>query len=211
MIQWSLAPMPSSGSKWNTIRCSQYSVRVQKRYPPSTHTGVSQPDPWITPSTTRNTIVGPNRSGGIAGCTRESRSSRSDSNIRGEARSASLRLSPSRSSASWVAIGLTIPPRHHAVTVRDRSVNRTIAAGSSVLVHRLGPVHRNRQQDVPKRECDERALLRGSAAVERSYLDLGEREEHPLGGVEVVGEPASVPVARQAQDAGDPVAVGFDQ
>ena len=29
MIQCSLAPIPCSGSKWNTIRCSQYSVSVQ--------------------------------------------------------------------------------------------------------------------------------------------------------------------------------------
>ena len=31
MIQCSRAPMPCSGSKWNTIRCSQYSVSVQNR------------------------------------------------------------------------------------------------------------------------------------------------------------------------------------
>ena len=29
IIQCSRAPMPSSGSKWNTTRCSQYSVSVQ--------------------------------------------------------------------------------------------------------------------------------------------------------------------------------------
>ena len=29
MIQWTRAPMPSSGSKWNTSRCIQYSVSVQ--------------------------------------------------------------------------------------------------------------------------------------------------------------------------------------
>ena len=29
IIQCSRAPMPSSGSKWKTTRCSQYSVSVQ--------------------------------------------------------------------------------------------------------------------------------------------------------------------------------------
>jgi hypothetical protein len=29
MIQWRRAPNPFSGSKWNTSRCIQYSVRVQ--------------------------------------------------------------------------------------------------------------------------------------------------------------------------------------
>src|SRR5947199_289730 len=58
----------------------------------------------MMPSTTMNTIVGPNRIGGTAGCTRDSLSSRSDSNIRGEAFSASLRLSPSISSTGPGAI-----------------------------------------------------------------------------------------------------------
>ena len=30
MIQCRRAPIPSSGSKWNTMRCIQYSVSVQK-------------------------------------------------------------------------------------------------------------------------------------------------------------------------------------
>ena len=49
MMKCSRAPMPSSGSKWNTTRCSQYSVSVQNRYPPNSHTGVIQPEPWIRP------------------------------------------------------------------------------------------------------------------------------------------------------------------
>jgi hypothetical protein len=31
MIQCTRAPKPSSGSKWNTSRCIQYSVSVQNR------------------------------------------------------------------------------------------------------------------------------------------------------------------------------------
>src|SRR5580698_5011992 len=49
-------------------------------------------------------MIGTNRIGGTAGWTRESLSSRSESNIRGEALSTSVRESPFSSSAFWLAI-----------------------------------------------------------------------------------------------------------
>ena len=47
-------------------------------------------------------------------------------------------------------------------------------------------------------------------ALEGGDLDVGQRQELPLGGVEVVGEPAAVAVGRQRQVAGDAVPVGLD-
>src|SRR5690242_9353160 len=128
-----------------------------------------------------NAITGPNRIGGTAGCTRESLSSRFDSNIRGEARSTSLRLSPWSSSVD-------------AMTVNDSY---------------LGPVCGPRQHDVLKRQRQKRVVV-DRAALERCDFDIGQRDEGPLTGIQVIGEPAAVAVPRQPQDAGDPVADGLD-
>jgi hypothetical protein len=98
MIQCSRAPRPSSGSKWKISRCIQYSVSVQKTYPPST-----RPTTWIVvgspraPTVNATTMAGTKMSTGTIGWTRDSRSRMSESNIRGEAFSASvLRASTTR-------------------------------------------------------------------------------------------------------------------
>src|SRR5919109_2984704 len=48
------------------------------------------------------------------------------------------------------------------------------------------------------------------ATVKRLQLDISERHERTFGRVQVVGRPAAVPVAGQAEHARDPVAVGLD-
>src|SRR5437764_11200154 len=91
MIQWRRAPSPASGSKWKTSGCIQYSVSVQKRYPPTIVAATSSPDASRTPSTSNTAIAGRKTTSGTLGCTRERRSSRSDSNILGEALRTSVR------------------------------------------------------------------------------------------------------------------------
>src|SRR6478736_7805803 len=128
-----------------------------------------------------NAITGPNRIGGTAGCTRESLSSRFDSNIRGEARSTSLRLSPWSSSLDAMAV--------------NDSYLRVVCG--------------HRQHHVVKRQRQERVAFH-RAALERCHLDIGQRDEGPLTGIQVIREPAAVAVPRQAQDSRDPVTGGLD-
>src|SRR5689334_21575230 len=111
-------------------------------------------------------ITGPNRIGGTAGCTRESLSSRSDSNIRGEALSTSLRLSPWSSSLDAIALN------------------------DSYLCVVCG----HRQHDVLQRKRDELVALH-RPALERCHLDIGQRDERPFTGIQVIGEPAAIAVA----------------
>ncbi len=88
------APMPSSGSKWKTTRCSQYSVSVQNTQPAKANSRVASTPLPPRSTTNRAVTAGPNRAGGTAGCTRDSRSRVSDLNIRGEALSVSVRFIP---------------------------------------------------------------------------------------------------------------------
>src|SRR5262249_4244290 len=128
-----------------------------------------------------NRMTGPNRIGGTAGCTRDSLSSTSDSNIRGEALRTSLRLNPWSSSLDAMALNDSY----------------------------LGALCGHRQHDVLERKRHERVALH-RAAIEGRDLDVGQRDEHPLTGIQVIGEPAAITVPRQAQNAGDPVADGLD-
>src|SRR6185437_7502806 len=104
MIQWKRAPIPSSGSKWKISRCIQYSVSVQNTYPPSTRpitcSVVGAPR---APTTSRATMAGTKITTGTIGCTRESRSSRSDSNILGEAFRTSVRRASTRPNLAFPA------------------------------------------------------------------------------------------------------------
>jgi hypothetical protein len=68
----------------------------------------------MKPSIRRTAMTGTKMIGGTLQCTRENFSNRAQSNIRGEARSTSLRLRPSRSSARRVAI----PKRYLAAALR---------------------------------------------------------------------------------------------
>jgi hypothetical protein len=63
---------------------------------------------------------------------------------------------------------------------------------------------------VAQRQRHELAALDPLGALEARDLDVRQREESVLGGVEVVGQPAAVSVDGKAQQAGDPVALGFD-
>src|SRR3712207_6653570 len=91
MIQWKRAPGPESGSKWKTTRWIQYSESVQKSQPPATSATLAPVETSGAPARNRMTTVGRKMIGGTAGCTRESRSSRSDSNILGDAFRTSVR------------------------------------------------------------------------------------------------------------------------
>src|SRR5215207_4888897 len=91
MIQWKRAPSPESGSKWKTIRWIQYSDSVQKSQPPTTSATDAGVDTRGAPARNRITTVGRKMIGGTAGCTRDRRSRRSESNIRGEAFNTSVR------------------------------------------------------------------------------------------------------------------------
>ncbi len=77
-------PKALSGWKWKTTRCSQYSVSVQKRYPPAIQARATTPAP-AKPSTASSPMAGPKRNSGTSGWTRVKKSRKSDSNIRGEA------------------------------------------------------------------------------------------------------------------------------
>ena len=76
----------------------------------------------------------------------------------------------------------------------------------------LGPggVGGHRDHDVLQRDDEERAELWVRRAVERRDLDVGEREKGSLGGVEIVGQPASVAILGEAEKSGDPVAGRLD-
>src|SRR4051812_24733633 len=91
MIQWRRAPSPSSGSKWNTRRCIQYSVSVQNRYPPRARPTTSSGLKCGAPTPNMIPMAGTKITSGTTGCTRESLSRMSESNIRGEAESTSAR------------------------------------------------------------------------------------------------------------------------
>ena len=72
MIQCSRAPIPSSGSKWKTSRCSQYSVSVQKTQPPAIQ-AVTSSGGWPSwPSANRTAIAGMKMTSGMTGWTRDS-------------------------------------------------------------------------------------------------------------------------------------------
>jgi hypothetical protein len=62
---------------------------------------------------------------------------------------------------------------------------------------------------VAQREREERATLDPGFTLEQRDLDIGERDEGALGGVEVVGEPAAVTIGGQPENPGDPVAIGL--
>ena len=64
MIQCSRAPQPSSGSKWNTRRCIQYSVSVQNSQPPATSPIASAVVVLLAPSAKSTAIAGPKTTAG---------------------------------------------------------------------------------------------------------------------------------------------------
>src|SRR4051812_6554926 len=74
-----------------------------------------------------------------------------------------------------------------------------------------GVVRARREDDVaaPERDVDVVAV-RARGLVERGHVDVGQRDELALAGVEVVGEPAAVALRRQADRAGEPVALRLD-
>src|SRR5690348_4874233 len=139
-------------------------------------------------------MTGTKMIGGTLQWTRENFSNRAQSNIRGEARRISLRLMPSRSSARRVAIRKT----YLAAPAGLRSGS---GCGLSGPV-RTGPrslqavaVQRHGERHVRQRDGQERPALR-LPAVEGDKLDVGQGQEHPVGGIEVIGEAAAIAVAR---------------
>ena len=70
IIQWRRAPSPLSGSKWKTVRCVQYSHRVQNTQPDAN--AISEATSGMCGSTTTAivTIAGPKISSGTMRCTR---------------------------------------------------------------------------------------------------------------------------------------------
>ena len=71
-------------------------------------------------------------------------------------------------------------------------------------------VRRHRDHDVLQRDDEKRPELRRRRTVEGSDLDIGERKECPLGGVEIVGQPAAVAILGQVEKPGDPVSIRLD-
>ncbi len=121
--------------------------------------------------------------------------------MRGEARSTSLRLRPSSSSAAGVAMTLRIP--RAGGLVRER--------GPPVAVSRLRlGVGRHGEHDVAQRHGDEVALLEPPGPFSGSISTSVRARNGALRGVQIVGQAAAVAVPRQPQHAGDPVAVGLD-
>src|ERR1035437_9381360 len=92
MIQCSRAPIPWSGSKWNTILCSQYSNSVHSPYPPIASAIVLARLLLERLHALNTAIAGPKIRIGTIGCTREQASSHRDSNIGGESLSTSVLL-----------------------------------------------------------------------------------------------------------------------
>ena len=148
--------MPASGSKWNTSRCSQYSNSVHSAYP-----DIARPTIAATLTCARlqaaiTAITGTNNSSGTAGCTREKKSSRRDSNIGGDALSTSERRLP-------------LPVRRFTTS----SVSRRVHQRGSRLAGRLGSsdwlvrvrrsVRLDRRARRPGRSCPARRGCRASA------------------------------------------------
>src|ERR1700678_3811945 len=107
----------------------------------------------------RKAIVGTNRIGGMLGWTRESLSSRSESDIRGEARSFSARLPAAPSSASLIAItGQRIPIRRPG----KESVRRESGLALDGFVAGWVEVDGRGQDDLAPRDGDEVLVLRES-------------------------------------------------
>src|SRR2546430_17157178 len=102
MIQCRRAPNRlSSGSKWKIARWIQYSERLQNMYPATSSPAIANAPTRPIESAKSTEIAGRKMITGTAGCTRESRSRKFDSNIRGEARRTSGRgasiVAPDRS------------------------------------------------------------------------------------------------------------------
>src|SRR5829696_3421568 len=128
MIQWKRAPGPDSGSKWKTIRWIQYSISVQNSQPAATSPAVSPVFSSRAPTTNSTPTAGRKISGGTAGCTRDRRSRRSESNILGEALRTSVRRASTtpkiyRTDRSSLRRSAALPetaPRNHQVLQPER-------------------------------------------------------------------------------------------
>ena len=92
MIQCSRAPKPCSGSKWKTMRCSQYSKSVHSAYQPITSPILGGRRTINNLQAPSSPIPGTKMITGTSGCTREQASSSRDSNIGGESLSTSVLL-----------------------------------------------------------------------------------------------------------------------
>src|SRR3712207_4806894 len=97
-------PSGWSGSKWKTSRCSQYSVSVQNTRPPANQATIGPVLCRVAPNQISATMAGTKMNSGTLQWTRENLSSRSESNMRGEAR----RTSERRVGAGPVAMNLIL-------------------------------------------------------------------------------------------------------
>src|SRR5262249_20096406 len=84
--KWNRSPHGALGTQWNSVRCNQYSIRVQATYPPnSSSASTVQPTPSPIRLQARSAATTGNHSAGTthAGI-REKKSTKSLSNILGD-------------------------------------------------------------------------------------------------------------------------------
>ena len=217
MIQCSRWPIGGRARSGRRAGAASTRSASRTRNRPAARRSSGRPRRGSRPIDQQRVITGTNRIGGTVQCTRDSLSSRSLSNIRGEARSRSVRLRPWSSSVRGLAIGGILSLAYgrpsgvgaDAAPWVPRAGGRGSARGRSVAL--LGvpsagiasTMWRSDSATNSQRSTRWRAL-------EARDLDIGQRQESVLRGVEVVGQPAAVAVDRKAQQTGDSMPLGLD-